>query len=219
MGKSRYEALETAIREQAKVSNSNIADKARIQSHEAQLLRIEKELEATIKRIEQSPIDKEALKAKADKDLAMTLQKSENTCQQAKSERAKKLDLYHAETTRQYKHATQVAQDAYEKAKDVAAATRDNNKLLDLEEDRTKEERDIEAQYVHKTTITSINDGEKTRDLQIEKAKADSDLKAEKIKIELDALRLNADIVNEQKAAWQTFYKDIVDISKQQSSE
>ena len=73
MGKSRFEGMEIAIREQSKIAEAGAEDKIKIQRLNNELESIDSDTEQAIEEIKSTPINKELLEKKAKNELDSTL--------------------------------------------------------------------------------------------------------------------------------------------------
>ena len=151
MGKSRFEGMEIAIREQAKIADLGANDKVRIETLEAQLADIDDDLKQQIEQIKATPIDKSLLRKQAETDRDNRLKRNELEL---------KFRLNKAEMD--IKQAEHDADEAYKQAKlDIE---REKAELANLKEQVTaeKEKNDTLAKQEFDRTIASVDNTEKT---------------------------------------------------------
>lgn len=204
MGKSRFEGMEIAIREQAKIADLGANDKVRIETLEAQLNDIDDDLKQEVAQIKATPIDKSLLRKQAETDRDNRLKRNEMEL---------KFRLNKAEMD--IKQAEHDADEAYKQAKlDI---DREKAELANLKELATaeKDKNDVLAKQEFDRTIASVDNTEKTIQLRIDKATSDSKKLKKDIEIQLRSLKAKNNVIEEQKKGWAQFYKDTVEISKQ----
>lgn len=208
MGKSRFEGMEVAVREQAKLSEASISEKVQIDRLQADLDSIDAETKQRIEEIKATPINKELLKAQAENELSANLKQNKRACDEVVM-RAE-LDV---------KRAQQEADEAYAAAKlDIEES---KAKIASIKESalERKERLDIDAKQSYEMVVSSIDNANKTLALRVQKETALGEKAKKEIAIKLQALKSRDKIVEEQKASWKQIYSDIVEISKQPPQE
>lgn len=214
MGKSRFEALETAVRERNKVGTSNISNQVQIESFKTQIASLEQDLAAKIKRIENSPIDKDALKVKAESDRSMMISRAANKVELDKSNRSSALKTMISDAEAKKEKALADANRVYETSVRTHLTQQVKDKLADQESDRWLEEQKQKAEYNYKESMAKIGNSQETINMQIDEARSYHQKEADGLNAQLRALEQASDLVEEQKSNWDALYKDIVEISK-----
>jgi len=207
MGKSRFEGMETSVREQTKITENGADNKVQIEELEAELLDIDREVELTIKEIKSTPIDKELLKEQAKVDMENKLSQTEMECQNKVLELQNHINQSELDMENVYKQAKIDLEKMKMKIKKVEEEAKMERKAKDI---RTKQEYDI--------IVSSVDNTDKTLQLKIEKATMSGDKRKKEIEIELRSLKARDKVNEEKKAVWVKLYDDTVEISKQPTS-
>jgi hypothetical protein len=208
MGKSRFEGMETAIREQAKISEAGAFEKAQMDRLQAELDSIDAETKQRIEEIKAQPVNKELIRKQAENEFSASMKQNKRVCDEIilRAEQGIKEAEFEAET--EYKQAK------LEIEKQRANLANVKEKALE-----DKERLDIEAKQMQEMAISSIDNTSKTLELRIQKEQANAQKQKKEIEIKLRTLKSRDKIIEEQKASWQKFYEDVVEISKQPPTE
>jgi hypothetical protein len=204
MGKSRFEGMETALRELDNVSRTNVEGKVRIDQFRAELENIDADTKQRIEEIKATPIDKELLRKQAENELSTRLKQNKRVC-----------DSVVESAEQDIKQAEADAEQAYRQAKLDIERCKSNIALLKESAVEKKDRADIEAKQEHDKVLSSIDNTEKTLSLRVQKEEAAGKKRRQEIEIQLRSLEARDKIVEEQKRGWRKFYDDVVEISKQ----
>ena len=208
MGKSRFEAMESAIREQASISEASASEKAQMDRLQAELDSIDADVNQRIEEIKATPMDKELLKKQAENELSSATKQNKRNCE----ELVRKAE-------QEIKQAQLNADKAYEQAKlDIERAKARLSSVKEAAAER-KESLDVEAKQQYAMVMSSIDNTGKTLELRIQKEKVNGEKQKREISIKLQQLKSRDKIVEEKKALMRRFYDDVVAISKQPPAE
>lgn len=208
MGKSRFEAMESAVREQASISEASASEKAQMDRLQAELDSIDADVNQRIEEIKATPMDKELLKKQAENDLSSATKQNKRNC-----------DELVQKAEQEIKQAQLNADKAYEQAKlDIERAKARLSSVKEAAAER-KESLDVEAKQQYAMVMSSIDNTGKTLELRIQKEKVNGEKQKREISIKLQQLKSRDKIVEEKKALMRRFYDDVVAISKQPPAE
>jgi hypothetical protein len=208
MGKSRFEAMESAIREQASISEASASEKAQMDRLQAELDSIDADVNQRIEEIKATPMDKELLKKQAENDLSSATKQNKCNC-----------DELVQKAEQEIKQAQLNADKAYEQAKlDIERAKARLSSVKEAAAEK-KESLDVEAKQQYAMVMSSIDNTGKTLELRIQKEKVNGEKQKREISIKLQQLKSRDKIVEEKKALMRRFYDDVVAISKQPPAE
>ena len=208
MGKSRFEGMEVAIREQAKISEASVSDKVQIDRLQAELDGIDADTKQRIEEIKAQPVNKDLLRKQAENELSAALKQSKRNC-----------DTIVLQAENEIKQAELDADVEYKQAKLDIETRKANLAGVKDAANEQKERLDVEAKQAFDTVIASIDNTAKTLELRIQKEKANGEKQKREIQIKLQALKSRNAIIDEQKQGWKRYYDDVVEISKQPPAE
>ena len=203
MGKSRFEGMEIAVREQARITEDGADNKIEIETLQAELTEIDKETEHNIAEIKATPIDKVLLKVQAKTDMDNKIKQNEREY--------RTIILTEEQTIEQEEKD---AKEEYEQA--VLDIKNLRLSLANLKE-TAKEKKDIEdtkAKQEYDKVMASANNADVTLSLKIDREKMNGEKRKKEIDIKLRNLKARDNINNEKKKSWEQLYKDTVEISK-----
>lgn len=204
MGKSRFEGMEIAVREQQKISEANAGDKVDIETLEAELNDIDIDTQHRIAEIKATPIDKELLKRKAEMEMDFALKENDRICKTIILEAEQKIAQAELDADNEYKQAKLDIEKARGSLSNVKETAIERKKMLDM---KAKEQFD--------TVLASIDNTEKTLSLQISKEEMNGEKRKKEIAIRLRALKARNKVVEDNRKIWEKLYNDTVEISKQ----
>ena len=203
MGKSRFEGMEIAVREQAKIVDGSVQQKVDVETLEAEKAVIDQEVEQEIKEIKSTPINKKTVKEQAETNKSNKLKAIERECNTT---------VMQAE--QQIKQAQHNADQNYNQAKLNIEKAKEDLENLKQQAQEMGDSKRTQVIQGFETVLASIDNTDKTIELKVEKAKIDGKKRKREIEIKLRSLTAQVKIVEEKKNAWKTFYNDTVAISK-----
>jgi hypothetical protein len=204
MGKSRFEGMEIAIREQSKIAESGIQDKIQIDTLKMNIESIDNETLQKIEEIKNTPVNKDILKRQAQNDF--------NT---HKTNNQREYDSLLQQATHNINQASLDAEQKYKQAQIDIANKKAQLEMLTATAKEQKEQLDLDAQQEFDVAMASIDNVEKTIQLRIQKVEMEAQKRKKEFELKLRALEAKNNIIEEQKDGWKRFYKDVVEISKQ----
>jgi hypothetical protein len=200
--------MESAIREQASISEASASEKAQMDRLQAELDSIDADVNQRIEEIKATPMDKELLKKQAENDLSSATKQNKRNC-----------DELVQKAEQEIKQAQLNADKAYEQAKlDIERAKARLSSVKEAAAEK-KESLDVEAKQQYAMVMSSIDNTGKTLELRIQKEKVNGEKQKREISIKLQQLKSRDKIVEEKKALMRRFYDDVVAISKQPPAE
>ena len=204
MGKSRFEGMEIAVREQAKITEGGANDTVEIESLGAELKDIDAETETSIKEIKATPINKELLRKQAQNDIEFKKKENDRNYKTIVSENEARINQAELNSEQTYKQAKLDIQNAKVKLENMKETAKETNEIANLK-----------ATQEYNKIISSIDNTELTLSLQVDREKMNGEKRKKEIEIKLRGLKAKNKIAEEQKNGWKQFYNDTVEISKQ----